>query len=55
MTFTCTRSRKISDYQQLGSTRRSTQLAAQPSLGKNTGKLPSVHNINTVRKGFLNI
>ena len=36
-----------SDYQHPGSTRRSTQLAAQPSLGKNTGKPPSV-----VRKGL---
>ena len=51
-TCTCTRSCKISDYQHLGSTQRSTQLAAQPSLGKNTGKPPSVHNINTVCKGL---
>ena len=33
-----------SDYQHPGLTRRSTQLATQPSLGKNTGKLPTVHN-----------
>ena len=52
LTCTCTRSCKISDYQHLGLTRRSTQLAAQPSLGKNTGKPPSVHNINTIRKGL---
>ena len=44
-TCTCTHSCKISDYQHPCSTWHSTQLAAQPSLGKNTGKPLSVHNI----------
>ena len=50
---------KISDYRSapgfdtaLHTVRYSIQFAPQPSLGKNTGKPPSIHNINTARKGL---